>query len=465
MSHRPKYVFESSDDEKYQKPKFKPQRRAYRERSLTSLIDPQTSYQGFKGYHTNHLTHWIYPNIKLRYIEDPGRIANTLFSSLAELVSPLELMTLRTVCQIWNEWIIGGLKAGGFSTLYIVPREENSDTGDGRKCKKALEHIAKHCTQLVVDLSHLASSSGDISAMRIFRDFDCAESIRSSEQNYAQSNAMSSLGISRPRPPSPSLPYTTSEWPTLFMDLPNLRTLTIRTETLRPMAGWNTVAHTLVAIRVGIEATGPDPDEEYGWDNEDEEDDEGAMRLTTIRLAPFHASYIPFLQWSGPALGVANPRAAAVWDRIKEVEVQLCRKISDKSPHQDITMLKSIQSWLRSFNPTLQALKWHWLDWDGAHPLGIDLILNTRDSSAPWLVLPQLRELWIGRCDSRVERDVIRTLLKERARKLQTYLVLWTWGSERSWSERDRLLKFAMGDMDLEAWEDVSEVVHREEGT
>lgn len=228
-----------------------------------------------------------------------------------------------------------------------------------------------------------------------------------------------------------TLPYAkqrtalTSAYLSLLPHFLNLHTLRLRLRTANPAWPGLTNSETdLTALRTALE-TLPNP----------------PIYLHKLILSPVHAAGVLHMRWHGfSAFGSAPATAQAFWKRITTLELHVRNPYTANrvTERQSEMFAKVLRDYLSSFAPTLQCLRFLWLESEGPDPF----LLSTPTSSASnsfnnstttitpatapttpeHLHFPKLEELWLG--SLKTPYKTLQTLYPAHTPNLQSVKIL-----------------------------------------
>lgn len=176
------------------------------------------------------------------------------------------------------------------------------------------------------------------------------------------------------------------QWIHIFQHCRQLKTLTFRILGDTAWSGFSSVEKAIVAVRCALDSLG----------------EHDLPHLKTLRIAPATAMSILHLRWDGvAAFGKLRTRRAIkpihLWQSLETLDLQLHSPFTpaiQMSEHQHIIFLKSLDSYLRSFAPTIQRLHFRWLGGDGPAPLTLHFEEPLRNR--PAIIWANLVELRLG---------------------------------------------------------------------
>ncbi|GAB7360785.1 hypothetical protein MBLNU230_g0772t1 [Neophaeotheca triangularis] len=163
----------------------------------------------------------------------------------------------------------------------------------------------------------------------------------------------------------------TSKYLALLQHFHTLHDLHIRTPTGNPgWAGLTPLETHLTALRTALE-TCPNP----------------FPNLNKLTLSPTHAMGILHLRWNGfSAFGSATSQAPQFWRHITTLDLHLRNPYTAAKPplseQQGALFAKALRDYLASLAPTLQNLRFFWLEGEGPCPFGL-AHTDTSTNTAP----------------------------------------------------------------------------------
>ncbi|KAK1062245.1 hypothetical protein LTR74_010442 [Friedmanniomyces endolithicus] len=176
------------------------------------------------------------------------------------------------------------------------------------------------------------------------------------------------------------------KWTSIFTRCRELRHLTLRIHGDSSWPGRTLIEATLVTLRLALETSHP-------------------PNLHAISYTPIHAMGLIHLRWSGalapfgpPSPPLPTNPTTTIWQNLHTLTLHLLNPFHPTSaltPPQTLLAKKSLYAFLRSFTPTLQTLRFVYLDFEGPNPLTLHLEPGLVGEREP-LRWRALRELWVG---------------------------------------------------------------------
>ncbi|KXL44317.1 hypothetical protein M433DRAFT_109288 [Acidomyces richmondensis BFW] len=254
----------------------------------------------------------------------------------------------------------------------------------------ALEIIAPFCYHLTITFKPQNGGSDPRTSGSDYTYIGCSISRLSSTHSHQPLSKVTSRGSLQP-PQLPNLSQhgqeeTMEQWIHIFQHCRQLKTLTFRILGDTAWSGFSSVEKAIVAVRCALDSLG----------------EHDLPHLKTLRIAPATAMSILHLRWDGvAAFGKLRTRRAIkpihLWQSLETLDLQLHSPFTpaiQMSEHQHIIFLKSLDSYLRSFAPTIQRLHFRWLGGDGPAPLTLHFEEPLRNR--PAIIWANLVELRLG---------------------------------------------------------------------